>query len=202
MSQPAHATRSRPWVGPVRTSIWKRSRLTKQRIVCLVWLSTSLVRKSLGLAGLVSGPIFASSKSWALVVKASPSTGQARLARFLATQELLPQAIVNSGRRSDAACRIMYWGAVLTSVVRRFHRVDAAQAFNFAVCKLALLAPATNARISIMQGSCDCTAGYTDIDVQARGSAGVYGSCTPFAGCATRPDGRTQIVNHQPSAYL
>lgn len=72
MSQPAHATRSRPWFGPVRTSIWKLSRLTKQRIVCLVWLPTPLVRKSVGLGsltGLISGPIFASSKSWALVVK-------------------------------------------------------------------------------------------------------------------------------------
>lgn len=25
------------------------------------------------------------------------------------------------------------------------------------------------------------------------------GCCTPFAGCATRPDGQTQIANYQPS---
>lgn len=109
---------------------------------------------------------------------------------------------LSSGRRSDTACRIMCWGARLTqrcTSVSPYRRSPTL--FNFAVCKLALLAPTTNARISIMQGKCDCTAetGYTDIDIQARGSAGVCGCCTPFAGCATRPDGRTQIVNHQPS---
>lgn len=39
-----------------------------------------------------------------------------------------------------------------------------------------------------------------DYSSEGPGPVGVCGlrCCTPFAGCATRPDGRTQIANHQP----
>lgn len=100
-----------PCVGLVRSSIWKLSRLTKQRIVSLARLYASLALGLVGLgwlAGVVSGPIFTSSKSRLLVVKASPSRGQARVAGKLG-----------------------YYRTRLDSLVRPFHRVDAARPFRF-----------------------------------------------------------------------